>query len=106
MEIIEVKELHGKRKRFSITISEYGKIKKYQFGQPNGFTYIDGASNITRNNYLSRHMANETEADLINNLTPSPALFSAAILWGNSPNIEKNIKELNKAFKKISGIEN
>ena len=98
MEIIEVKELHGKRKRFSVTMLEYGKLKKYQFGQPKGFTYIDGASNITRNNYLARHMANVTEAHLINNLIPSPATFSAYILWGNSPNIEKNIKELNKAF--------
>ena len=72
MEIISVEEQEGKPKRFTLTTLEWGKKRIYQFGQPNGFTYIDGASKTTRRNYLLRHMANETEAHLINNNIPSP----------------------------------
>ena len=98
MEIIEIKELHGKRKKYTLIISEYGKLKKYQFGQPNGLTYINGASNQVKDNYWKRHLANKTEYYRISNLIPSPALFSAYILW-NTPNIIKNIEILNKMFK-------
>ena len=100
MEIISVEEQEGKPKRFTLTTLEWGKKRIYQFGQPNGFTYIDGASKNTRRNYLLRHMANETEAYLINNNIPSPALFSAKLLWGNSSNIIKNIEDLNEILKR------
>ena len=100
MEIISVEEQEGKPKRFTLTTVEWGKKRIYQFGQPNGFTYIDGASKTTRRNYLLRHMANETEAHLINNNIPSPALFSAKLLWGNSSNIIKNIEDLNEILKR------
>jgi hypothetical protein len=100
MEIISIEELEDKPKRFKVITLEWGKKRVYQFGQPNGFTYIDGASKQTRRNYLLRHMANETEAHLINNNIPSPALFSAKLLWGNSSNIIKNIEDLNELLKK------
>ena len=32
---------------------------------------------------------------LINDLIPSPALFSTFLLWGPSTNLEENIKHLN-----------
>ena len=54
MEIISVEEQEGKPKRFTLTTLEWGKKRIYQFGQPNGFTYIDGASKNTRRNYLLR----------------------------------------------------
>ena len=100
MEIISIEELEDNPKRFKVIMLEWGKKRVYQFGQPNGFTYIDGASKNTRRNYLLRHMANETEAYLINNNIPSPALFSAKLLWGNSNNLIENINNLNEIFKK------
>jgi hypothetical protein len=99
MEIISIEEQEGKPKRFKVITLEWGKKRMYQFGQPNGFTYIDGASIQTRRNYLLRHMANETEAHLINNNIPSPALFSAKLLWGNSNDLIENINDLNEIFK-------
>ena len=99
MEIIDVEEQEGARKRFTLTMLEYGKLKKYQFGQPNGTTYIDGATKQVRDNYRKRHLANKTELDRITNLIPSPALFSYYILWGDTQSYFKNIKLLNEMFK-------
>lgn len=99
MEIIEVVEQEGKPKRFKLITLEWGKKRVYQFGQPDGFTYIDGATKEVRDNYLLRHMANKTEAYLINNNIPSPALFSAKLLWGQSHDIMKNIENLNSVFR-------
>lgn len=73
--------------------------KKYYFGSPTGFTYIDGASDKTRENYRKRHYANPTEKYRIDNLIHSPALFSMYLLWGDSHNIHKNLKALNKLMK-------
>ena len=70
--------------------------KKYYFGQPNANTYIDGASQTTRENYLKRHIANPVERLRIEQLIPSPALFSAYILWGQTQDINKNTEILEK----------
>ena len=99
MEIIEVEEQEGKPKRFRLIMSEYGKLKKYQFGQPNGTTYIDGASKQVRDNYRKRHLANKTEYHRITNFIPSASLFSYYILWGDTQNIIKNIETLNSVLR-------
>ncbi len=67
--------------------------KKYYFGSPTGFTFIDGASVRTRDNYFKRHMANAAEKNRIVNLIMSPALLSAYVLW-NTSDIQENIKIL------------
>jgi hypothetical protein len=46
-------------------------------------------------NYWLRHYANKKEKELIDNFIPSPALFSAYLLW-YSPNLRDNIEWLNK----------
>ena len=69
--------------------------KYYDFGYNHGYTYIDGETEKQRNNYLKRHLANETENILINNLVPSPSLFSAYLLLGKYRDLEKNINYLN-----------
>ena len=69
--------------------------KKYYFGSPTGYTYIDGASDVVKENYIARHMANETERYRIQNRIMSPALLSMMLLW-NTPDIRKNIRILNK----------
>ena len=73
--------------------------KKYYFGSPNGFTFIDGASEKTRENYRKRHYANAVEKYRIDNLIPSPALFSYYLLW-NTPDIKANIEILNQLLER------
>jgi len=72
--------------------------KYYDFGLEFGRTYIDHKDKIKRENYRKRHYAQEKK--LIDNLIPSPSLFSWALLWGDSTNIHENIKELNKMLNK------
>ena len=76
----------------------------FDFGFSGGETFIDHEDYKKREAYLARHMANETEKKLIENLVPSPALFSAQLLWSylnpGSSNLERNIKILNDAWKK------
>ena len=74
--------------------------EEYHFGQEfsdgtHPITYIDGATKEKRDNYLKRHMGNKIEAKLIQNLVPSPCLFSFYILW-NTNSLNENIKILNK----------
>ena len=70
------------------------KNKKYYFGSPTGFTFIDGASEKMRDNYRKRHYANAVEKHRIDNLIVSPALLSFYVLW-NTPDIKENIEILN-----------
>jgi hypothetical protein len=88
-------------KRFRITLlMDDGRTKSWDFGAEEGSTYIDHADPVKRENYLKRHLANPTERHRIENLIPSAALFSAVLLWGNSPDLTENIIWLQKAFNK------
>ena len=74
--------------------------KQYDFGLRSGYTYVDGATDQVRKNYLKRHLGNPTEYKLIHALIPSPALFSAYLLWGKYRSVDKNIKHLNSLWYK------
>ena len=89
------------QKRFKVILDN---DKEFHFGQEfsdgtHPQTYIDGASREKRDNYIKRHLGNKTENQLINNLVPSPSLFSMFLLW-NTNSLENNIKILNGMFKK------
>lgn len=95
--IIKLEKSPIKNKRFRV----YMDTKKhYDFGLYNGSTFIDHNDESKRINYLKRHLSNPTENYLINNLIPSASLFSAYLLWGIYPDINKNIEYLNELFKK------
>ena len=73
--------------------------QSYDFGLKGGKTYIDHHDKRLRANYWKRHLANRTEHERIKNLTPSPALFSAMLLWGDSTSLDRNIQILNRLLK-------
>jgi hypothetical protein len=95
---------HGKseykNKRFYIDVTIKGKVHRIHYGDPNGFTYIDGADDRTRENYWKRHWGSPNEREYISNLIPSPALMAAMLLWGKSHDFYKNYDTLDKLFKK------
>jgi hypothetical protein len=95
IQIVEVVPSHRKDKKFKAVISDGREI---HFGLKGSHTYVDGASQQTRNAYLKRHLANKTENNLIKNLIMSPSLLSAYILW-NTDNLADNIKILNKLLR-------
>ena len=86
-----------KNKRFRIILEN----KKYfDFGLKGGQTFIDHKNTEKRENYRKRHLGNSIEKNLIENIIPSPALFSFWILWGDSSNLKTNVIELNKKLEK------
>ena len=95
--IIKIDKSPKKNKRFRITMNN-GDI--FDFGYVTGSTYIDHHNKKKRDNYIKRHIANDTEYNLVTKLIPSPALFSLVILWGPYTDIYDNINYLNKLWNK------
>ncbi len=62
------------------------------FGAKNGSTYIDHGDKKKRENYIKRHKVNE-DWDTVN-----AGSLSRYILWGDSPDIGKNILDYKKKF--------
>jgi hypothetical protein len=98
--IINIESSPVKHKRFRVTMDNG---KQYDFGLDTGNTYIDHHDREIRLNYWNRHYANPTEKRLIDNLVPSPSLFSAYILWGWTTDIYDNIQRLNMLWEKKHG---
>ena len=96
VEIIDFTESPKPNKRFRITLEDGSH---WDFGAKSGQTYIDEGNETKRANYLKRHLANPTERKRIENVIPSPALFSAVLLWGHSTDLIENIKHLNSLLK-------
>lgn len=96
VKIIDVIDSPRKGKRFRAILNDG---KKIDFGLDTGSTYIDHHDKQKRLAYINRHLGNMREKKLIDNLVPSPALFSMALLWGKYTNIDDNIKYLNRMFR-------
>lgn len=96
MKIVSITDSPVKTKRFQVVMDNG---RKYNFGLKGGSTYIDHKDNKKRKAYWARHYANKAEAQLIDNLIPSPALFSAYLLWGESTDLDENIDILNDMFR-------
>jgi len=69
--------------------------KKIHFGSINGYTYVDGASEKTKENYILRH-GNEDWTQV------NPGSLSRYILWGDSHDIIKNANAYSDRF--LGGI--
>jgi hypothetical protein len=92
MKIIHITKSNKKDKRFKVYLDNGDE---YDFGLKDGETYIDHKDKVKRMNYWLRHLGNKKEKELIDNFTPSPALFSAYLLWGENSNLRDNIEWLN-----------
>ena len=89
--IIKLVKSPRKNKRFRVYLEN---DKYYDFGLDTWNTYIDHGNKKKRDNYRKRHYAQERK--LIDSLTPTPALYSYYLLWGDSTDINKNIEKLNR----------
>ena len=98
MKILHIEDSPLKTKRFRIYLDNN---KHYDFGVKDKHeTYIDHQDKVRRERYRLRHLNNQKENVLINNIIPSSSLFSYYILWGDTTSIQKNIKILNRLFLK------
>ena len=89
--IIKLVKSPRKNKRFRVYLENN---ENFDFGLDGGNTYIDHGNKKKRDNYRKRHYAQERK--LIDSFTPSPALYSYYLLWGDSTDINKNIEKLNR----------
>jgi hypothetical protein len=93
--IVKLENSPVKNKRLRVILNNGDT---YDFGLLNAETYIDHGDKEKRLNYWARHLGNPVEDYRIKNLIPSPSLFSAYLLWGETTNLKQNIKILNKLF--------
>lgn len=100
IEILDLISSPKPQKRLRIKIKEDDAVKTFDFGLKGGRTYIDEQDMKKREAYWARHCGNATERRLIDNLIPSPALFSARLLWGSSTDLCDNLVELQRDFNK------
>ena len=94
MKIVSLEKSNRKDKKYKVIMDDG---KEYHFGLKNSITYVEGASQKKRDAFLARHLNNPLEKKLIENVIPSPALFSVYLLW-NTPSLDENIKILNRLF--------
>ncbi len=90
--IIEPSQRINKRYKAIIT-DKTGKIKNIHFGYKYGQTYIDHKDKLKRANYIKRHEALGEDWRQIN-----AGSLSRFILWGDSTDINKNLKAYIKMF--------
>ena len=94
MKIVSLEKSNRKDKKYVVLLDDG---KSYHFGLKNSITYVEGATKEKRDAFLARHLNNPLEKKLIENLVPSPALFSVYLLW-NTNDLDKNVKILNRLF--------
>lgn len=68
--------------------------KKIHFGAKNGSTYIDHGDKLKKNNYIKRHSKLNEDWNNIE----TPGALSMYLLWGKYPDLNKNIKDVEKTF--------
>ena len=96
MKIVKIIKSPRKNKRFRVYLDDN---RYFDFGLDTGETFIDNHDTKKKQNYHKRHLGNLTEKYLIENLIPSPSLFSYYLLW-NTINLMKNIEILNELWNK------
>lgn len=79
-----------KNKKLVLKLTEPNKT--IHFGWKGSTTYINGATDEQRTNYLKRHKVNEDWKSL------NPGSASAFILWGKSRDIQTNLNSYLKRF--------
>ena len=79
-----------KNKKLVLKLTEPNKT--IHFGWKGSLTYINGATEEQRTNYLKRHKVNEDWSSL------NPGSASAFILWGKSRDIQTNLNSYLRKF--------
>ena len=90
--LIDFKKSKKKGKKYEIILLIDGKKRSFHFGSNVSKTFVEGASIQKRNNYLKRHSVNEIWNEI------NPGSLSAGILWGDSDDIQENLKDYMKEF--------
>ena len=88
-EVYVLKKSDRKGKRLVIEMPERGH--KHHFGSDVGKSYIDGRTDKERTGWIARHRGDKNYDN-----RHSGIFFSRHLLWGEFPDLKKNIKALEK----------
>ena len=83
--IIDFDKSDKKTKKFKIVLSINGKKKTIHFGSKHSKTFVEGASEKKRENYIKRHKVREVWDNI------NAGSLSKRILWGDTNNLMKNL---------------
>ena len=92
MLFVELKNSNRKGKRLMFVYKDSDKVKAIHFGALGASTYLEHKDKKKRDNYIKRHAVNENWGSV------NPGSLSRWILWGDSTDIETNLKDYLKKF--------
>ena len=90
MKFVSLTKSNIKNKKLVLKLTQPSKT--IHFGWKYSTTYINGATDEQRKNYIKRHIVNEDWSSL------NPGSASRYILWGDSKNINTNLNSYLKKF--------
>lgn len=90
MKLIKFSKSNRKNKKYMMIFQE--PKKTLHFGSDVSETFVEGASELKKKNYIARHKVRENWNEI------NAGSASRFILWGNSRNINTNLKEYLKKF--------
>jgi len=90
MKLIKFSKSNRKNKKYMMVFEN--PTKTIHFGSDVSQTFVEGASEEKKKNYLLRHKVREKWNEI------NAGSASRFILWGNSRNINTNLKEYLKKF--------
>jgi hypothetical protein len=93
-EFIQLDKSDRPLKKYVFVYKDDDKIKKIHFGSKYSSTYLDHHDKIKRANYLKRHRALGEDWSKIN-----AGSLSALLLWGDTTDLNKNLKNYLYDFK-------
>jgi hypothetical protein len=94
MELLYIRKSKNKQKKWvAVFRLDNGKERRIRFGAAGYDDYTIGASKDQRKFYRQRHQGDNLKDPL------TPGALSYYILWGESTDMEKNIKTFKKRFK-------
>ena len=96
-------ESNRKNKKYKIVfynIDSFNRITSH-FGSKDSTTYVNGATKEDRKNYIKRHAPLEEKFWMDKTKWYMPSVLSLRILWGESTDIKKNIRDYKKHYNLI-----
>jgi hypothetical protein len=95
MKLIKVTESPLATKKLRAHFEDDDRKFHVDFGLKGSNSYIDGASDKTRENYIKRHSVLEKAYW---NVPSTPAALSRFVIWGDSRSLQKNVSAFKKKF--------
>ena len=93
MKLVKIDQISGKKEFKAVFKLDSGRTKTTQFGTSSNYVLNPTKTKKDRENYIARHKVRENF-----NAPTTAGSLSRHILWGDSKNLNKNIKSFKNKF--------